>query len=190
MELVRPSELYLPGYIDALNRGWSPDNLRGEAAIREEREAIDADAGAFLSSQEDPEAMAGPVTLPDGSAVPRLPGFHRWLWDGAFCGQICIRWQPGTSALPPHCPGHIGYAVVPWKQRRGYATLALRLLLPEARALGLEFVELTTSTGNLASRRVIEANGGVLVERFTSVPQLGARDSLRFRIFLQPRPGS
>jgi predicted acetyltransferase len=190
MELVRPSRLHLPGYVDALNRGWSPDNLRREAAIREELEAIRADAEAFLASQEDREAAAGPVTLPDGSTVPRLPGFHRWLWDGDFCGRIGIRWQPGGSALPPHCLGHIGYGVVPWKQRRGYGTLALRLLLPEARALGLEYVELTTDPDNLASRRVIEANGGVLVERFTSAPQLGGRDSLKFRIVLQPRPES
>lgn len=130
------------------------------------------------------------MTLPDGSIVPRLPGFHHWMWDGAFCGSIDFRWQPGTTALPPHCPGHIGYAVVPWKRGRGCATLALRLLLPEARALGLDYVELTTHPENHASRRVIEANGGVLVERFTTVPQLGSVESLRFRIHLQPPPRS
>jgi predicted acetyltransferase len=80
--------------------------------------------------------------------------------------------------------------VVPWKRGRGYATLALRLLLPEAGALGLEYVELTTDPANAASRRVIEANGGLLVERFTSVPQLGGRDSLRFRINLGAPAGS
>jgi hypothetical protein len=29
--------LYLSGYIDALQRGWSPNNLRGKAAADEER---------------------------------------------------------------------------------------------------------------------------------------------------------
>jgi predicted acetyltransferase len=189
MQLVRPSECYLPGYVDALHRGWCWDNLRGEGANREALEAIAADTHGFLARLDDPEAKTGPVTLPDGSTVPRLPGFYRWLWDGEFCGQIGIRWQPGTSALPPYCPGHIGYGVVPWKQGRGYATLALRLLLSEARTLELEHVELTTAPWNIASRRVIEANGGVLVERFTSPPQLGGQESLRYRIALTTIPG-
>ena len=55
------------------------------------------------------------------------------MWDGEFCGSIGFRWQPGTSTLPPYVLGHIGYAVVPWKRGRGYATQALALLLPEAR---------------------------------------------------------
>ena len=185
MELIRPSGPYLPAYVDALRRGWSPDNLRGEAAIREELEAIAFDPQAFLARQDDPEAKAGPVTLPDGSTVPRLPGFHRWLWDGDFCGCIDFRWQPGTTALPAHCPGHIGYAVVPWKRGRGYGALALGRLLEEVRPLGLEFVELTAHPANIASQKVIVANGGVLVERFTLVPQMGGWESLRYRIYLQ-----
>ena len=59
--------------------------------------------------------------------------------------MIGLRWQAGTQELPPHCLGHIGYSIVPWKQRLGYATSALAQLLPEARAEGLLYVELTTS---------------------------------------------
>ena len=50
---------------------------------------------------------------------------------------------------------------MPWKRRRGYATRALALLLPVARGLGLPRVLVTCDAGNAASRRVIEANGGV-----------------------------
>ena len=32
MQLVRPALPYLASYTDALERGWSPDNLRPEAA--------------------------------------------------------------------------------------------------------------------------------------------------------------
>jgi predicted acetyltransferase len=95
-----------------------------------------------------------------------------------------LRWQPGTTELPPHCLGHIGYAVVPWKQRRGYATSALRLILPEAKAVGLSYVEITTDPDNIPSQRVIAANGGILVERFTKPPQFGSKPGLRFRIYL------
>ena len=59
---------------------------------------------------------------------------RRWLWDGVFCGNILLGWASGTEALPPHGLGHIGYAVVPWKRRRGYATRALGEMLQEARA--------------------------------------------------------
>jgi hypothetical protein len=89
------------------------------------------------------------VILPDGSTVPRLPGFRRWIWDDEFCGSIDFRWQPGTSDLPAHVLGNIGYAVVPWKRGRGYAKRALGLLLREVRSTGLTFVELTTDPDNL-----------------------------------------
>jgi predicted acetyltransferase len=108
---------------------------------------------------EDREAKGAPVTLPDGSTVARIPGFRRWLWDGEFCGSIGMRWQQGTAELPPHCLGHVGYAVVPWKHGKGYATAALRALLPEAKSIGLPYVEVTTDPDNIASQRVIEANG-------------------------------
>jgi predicted acetyltransferase len=184
MWLVRPGPEHLAGYVAALERGWSADNERGPEAAREELARIQTDAAAFLASMEDREANGPPVTLPDGSLAQRLPGFKRWLWDGDFCGSIGLRWQPGTTALPRHCLGHIGYAVVPWKQRRGYATSALRLILPEARAVGLAYVEITTDPDNIASRRVIEANGGILIERFIKPEQFGCKPGLRFRIAL------
>ena len=183
MELVWPSLDCLPGYVDALNRGWSPDNVRGEAASREQLAVIGEDAAAFIASLVDREAKGAPIALADGTAVPRLPGYERWMWDGDFCGRIGLRWKPGTEALPPTCLGHIGYSVVHWKQRLGYATEALRLLLPEAKAEGLSYVEITTDPENRASQRVIEANGGVLVEEFIKPKELGGTMGLRYRIY-------
>ncbi len=184
MKLVWPSREYLPGYVAALERGWSSDNVRGLAAAREELARIAADANAFLASLVDREAAGDPVTLPDGTKVPRLPGFRRWLWDGEFCGSIGFRWQPGTEALPPHCLGHIGYAVVPWKQRRGYATRALGEMLREAKAEGLRYVDITTQPDNVPSQRVITANGGVLIEEFVTPPALGGKRELRYRVHI------
>jgi predicted acetyltransferase len=185
MELVVPALSLLAGYVDALKRGWSPDNIRLEAAAREHLAMIDEDANAFLARATDREARGGDITLPDGSTVPRLPGFVRWMWDGAFCGQIGFRWQPGTEALPPHCLGHIGYAVVPWKRGNGYATRALALILAEARQEGLAYVELTTDPDNLASQKVITANGGTFIERFNADPAYGPdKPEFRWRIAL------
>jgi predicted acetyltransferase len=182
MQLVRPGPEHLASYVAALERGWSYDSERGIDATDEELSRIRADAAAFLAGMDDREGKGPPITLPDGSAAKRLPGVRRWLWDGEVCGSIGLRWQPGTTALPPHCLGHIGYAVVPWKQRFGYAKSALRLILPEARAVGLPYVEIITDPANTASRRVIEANGGILVEHFIKPPQFGCKPGLRFRI--------
>jgi predicted acetyltransferase len=184
MKLIVPVLEHLDEYADALRRGWSPDNIRLAAAAREHLEAIAEDAQAFIARADDREARGGPITLLDGSKVARLPGFVRWIWDGAFCGQIAFRWQPGTEGLPPHCLGHIGYGVVPWKRGRGYATRALALMLPEARREGLAYVELTTDPDNIVSQKVIKANGGVLIERFKAEPGHGDRDELRWRIAL------
>ena len=183
VHLVWPSHEHLAGYVAALERGWSPNNLRPEVT-QEELLLIRADADGFLKSLVDREAKGPPVTLPDGTTVPRLPGYRRWLWDGEFCGSIGLRWQHGTNALPDYCLGHIGYGVVPWKSGRGYAKAALRSLLPEARSVGLVYVEITTDPGNLASQHVIRANGGVLVEEFVKTPGLGGTPELRFRIEL------
>ncbi len=185
MQLVWPQREHLASYVAALEIGWSPDNVRGQAATDEELRRIAADAQAFLASKVDREAKGDPITLPDGRVVARLPGFQRWLWDGEFCGVIGLRWQPGTEALPPHCLGHIGYAVVAWKRNRGYATAALAQTLPLARAEGLRYVEITTDPDNFASQRVIEANGGILFEHFVKPAQLGGKPGLRYRIALE-----
>lgn len=184
MQLVWPSLHHLPSYIAALQAGWSADNLRGAAAAVEELERINQDRAAFVASMVDREAKGGRVKLPDGTEVNRLPGFRRWLWDGEFCGVIGLRWQRGTEVLPPHCLGHIGYAVVPWKPRRGYAARALAETLPLAKAEGLRYVEITTDPENIASQRVIEANGGVLIERFIKPAQFGGAAGLRYRVEL------
>ena len=76
---------------------------------------------------------------------------------------------------------------MPWKQRRGYATRALREVLKDARARGLRYVEITTAVENAASKRVIEANGGIFIEEFITPPALGSESDLRYRVSLDQR---
>jgi predicted acetyltransferase len=184
MELVWPEPAYLRSYREALQRGWSPNNSREEAGA-EELAAIAKDPDSFLRQLVDLEGV-GEVKLPDGSVVPRLPSFRQWMWDGEFCGSIALRWHP-SGTLPPYCLGHVGYAVVPWKQRRGYATRALALVIAQARARALRYVEITTSPANVASQKVIMRNGGVLIEEFEKLPSLGGGPERRYRIvFVAP----
>ena len=183
MRLVHPSLEHLPSYVAALERGWSADTVRGAASAAEELARINEDPHAFLASLENRQG-GGSVTLPDGSKVPRLPGFRRWMWDGEFAGSIALRWQNGTPALPEYCLGHVGYAVVPWKQGKGYATQALLAIIDEAKSIGLPYIEITTDAANVASQRVIQKAGGVFHEQFKKPAAFGGASSLRFRVGL------
>ncbi|OYW21156.1 MAG: hypothetical protein B7Z52_01260 [Burkholderiales bacterium 12-64-5] len=182
MELRRPSRLELPSYVAALRAGWTPSTVRAEALASEHLAAIAADPDAFLASLHDPEGAGAPVRMPDGTLRPRLPGMTFWIWEDGFCGNIGLRWQPGTPALPPHVLGHVGYNIVPARRGQGVARRALARLLPEAAAHGLPWVELTTDPANRASQRVILGCGGVLVERFTKPAEHGGGEGLRFRL--------
>lgn len=187
--LVRPAAEPLPEYVAALERGFEPSNWMGPEVARRHLDAVARDAAGFLAGLDDKEALGPPVMQPDGSTRPHLPGFTRWIWAGGFCGVIHFRWQAGTTELPAWVLGHAGYVVAPWRRREGHATRALGLLVGEVAPLGLSWVEVTTDPDNAASVRVMEANGGVLVERFTKGPAHGGGDALRWRIAV-PRVSS
>lgn len=188
--LLRPTPELLPGYLAALRRGWSPDNVRGAAAVAEILERIASDPTVFFQTTHDPEAKGPPVKLADGSERPRLPGLVRWIWDaqdtgpGGFAGTIGLRWMAGHAPLPSWVLGHIGYAVPAWQRGKGHATRGLALMLDVARSFGLPFVELTTDPDNEVSQRVMTANGAVLVEQFDKGPVYGHQPGLRYRITL------
>ncbi|MFV0386720.1 GNAT family N-acetyltransferase [Paracoccus sp. (in: a-proteobacteria)] len=136
--LITPDAANLPACREALSRGWSPDNLR-PGARHELLALIARDPAEYLNNLNTEDPKGRTITLPDGSTVPRLPNRTRWIWHQGFAGQISLRWQPGTDALPPTCLGHIGYSVVPWRQGHGRAaTRALAAMLPEARAFGAQ----------------------------------------------------
>jgi predicted acetyltransferase len=67
--------------------------------------------------------------------------------------------------------GHIGYAVIPSQRGRGYAKNMLKQSLRFARAKGLNRVLITCDVNNIASIRVVEANGGIF-ENTTNEPEL------------------
>ena len=176
MRLVtRPAREHLASYAAALAPRLVARQRPRPVTAERSSTRIAADPAAFLAGLDHRDPAGATHHAPRRHPVPRLPGFVRWIWDGALAGSIGLRWQPGTDDLPPHVLGHVGYAVVPWKRRRGYATRALALLLPEARAQGLRRLELTTEPENLASRRVIERNGGILIERDREAPRLRRR---------------
>lgn len=90
-----------------------------------------------------------------------VPVTELWYVDGpCYIGTVMIRHE-----LTPRLRrdgGHIGYHVVPGQRRRGHATAMLAAACAWCRDLGLARVLVTAEADNVASRRVIQANAGVL----------------------------
>ncbi len=186
LELVTPSIQYLGAYTEALQRGWGPSTTHPEESAKIHLGWVRDAPERFLELLNHKEER-GLRELPDGTKVFQLPGFERWIWDGEFSGSIEFRWCPGTASLPDHAMGHIGYSVVSWKQRRGYATKALGMLLDEIKSYkgrGLSYVEITTDIGNAPSEHVILNNGGIALGAFTRPASYFHTKGLRFRIDL------
>lgn len=95
---------------------------------------------------------------PVGTFVPQSP-FWITLGD-VYVGRLDIRHRLNDNLRL--FGGHIGYDIRPSMRRRGYGTRALQLGLIEARKLHIDRVLVTCSEHNIASRKIIEANGGVL----------------------------
>lgn len=183
MELVRPAAEHLESYLAAVDRV----SVMGEPFFKmyqRELAEIALDSAAFLESMDDLEAQRPPIELPNGSIIPRIPSITRWMWDGEVCGSAQLRWLPRTTDLPSFCLGHISYAVFPWKRQRGYASSALAQILPSARDLGMEFVEVVADVENVTSQKVILRNGGKLLEEFTKPVLSGGGQAFRYRISL------
>lgn len=86
-----------------------------------------------------------------------------WLSGDEYLGRIAIRHRLTASLLD--CGGQIGYDIRSGARRRGHATAMLAAALPVAGALGIDPVLITCDEDNGGSRKVIEANGGVLEDK-------------------------
>jgi predicted acetyltransferase len=111
------------------------------------------------------EAAKDFVSFVDRRRVTRemwgVPVTELWFVDASdYIGTVIIRHHL-TAALARE-GGHIGYHVVPRYRRHGHATQ----MVAQTKRVCLEFglIELLITCGehNIGSRRVIEANGGVL----------------------------
>ncbi|HST47236.1 GNAT family N-acetyltransferase [Jatrophihabitans sp.] len=162
-ELVRPSTALAPSFRAAMadfaaeGRGGPDDDSALGRQLRESAPHWHTDSG--LARFLDELHAQGDTSLPP---PPNWVHSSTYWWaEGAeFLGAIRIRHRL-TPALLEH-GGHIGYDIAPKARRRGYGTAMLRAALPVAAGLGIEKALITCDVDNIGSRKVIEANGGVL----------------------------
>ena len=93
-----------------------------------------------------------------------VPQTTYWLIvDNVYAGTIDIRHYL-TESLEKF-GGHIGYRIRPTMRQKNYGTLQLKLALPYVWAMGIERALITCDDDNIASQRIIEANGGVFQDK-------------------------
>ena len=87
--------------------------------------------------------------------------------DDRLVGIIDYR-HPLTDFLM-NFGGNIGYSVRPSERQKGYASEMLRMMLEICRSYGEKQVLLTCDRENIASRKTIMANGGMLENEIEDV---------------------
>ena len=96
--------------------------------------------------------------LPDGYVRQSI----YWLYDsGKPVGIGKIRHE--LTKRSKISGGNIGYAISHQYRGKGYGSQLLKMLIQEARALGIQEVLLTVDLGNNASRHICENNGAVMI---------------------------
>ena len=162
-ELIAPNASLHASYLE----GWAEFAAEGRGAA-DDNSALGHDFQRFGDRWSGAPGFAAFVEFLTQSAVDagprpdgRVPQTTFWYVDSdRYLGSIRCRHRLTPGLL--EVGGHIGYDVRPTARMHGYATTMLRLVLPFAASVGIEQALLTCDLDNVASRKVIEANGGVL----------------------------
>ncbi|MGR5078629.1 GNAT family N-acetyltransferase [Photobacterium swingsii] len=149
MELISPSDKFESAFSDFYDDFQVNDHENAEFYI-----AGKQDFTAYVQSLLD---EANGVNLREGY----VPCNHYWLVNDnkSILGAIRVRHNIDNEFLALEA-GHIGYDVAPSFRQQGNGRTMLKLALPKAKALGIHSALITANEDNLASRRVIESNGG------------------------------
>ena len=83
--------------------------------------------------------------------------------EGEFIGEANLR--HGLTDQLKNVGGQIGYWIRPSKRQHGYGTKILEFVLKEAEKMDMDKILVTCDETNVASRKIIEANGGVFEKK-------------------------
>ena len=148
--LSRPHRRYKDSYIAAV---W--EFIREDRSVNWGPDILESRFDEYLRvlRQAESEPMAGMV-----------PATHYWLTRGdEFIGELNLRHELNDSLR--RYGGHIGYTIRPSARRRGYGKLLCKLGIAEARSRGIGDILITCDDDNIGSCKIIEANGGVLLDK-------------------------
>jgi predicted acetyltransferase len=162
-ELVLPTTALQKSYLGAVAEVVDDEGRGGEgedSIIARELRGF----GGRLETEEGFSAFVQQLLADSYESTQRaaylVPSTTWWWVEGTeYLGRITLRHRLTARLL--EIGGHIGYDVRPSARRRGHATAMLRAVLPYTYERGIDPVLVTCDTDNVASRKVIEANGGV-----------------------------
>ena len=154
---VHRSFLTAMAEFQAEGRGGPGDDSNTGQAIRKYASRW-ADPAEFARYVQQLEGEARDQSPRRGGRVPQTTLW--WVSGDEYLGRISIRHR--LTAHLREIGGHIGYDIRPSARQHGHATAMLAAALPVARSLGIDPALLTCDDDNIASRKVIEANGGTL----------------------------
>lgn len=157
MRLVQPSIQYKDSFLNAVKEYQNEvlDDRRDYLELN-----IDELQSDFSSYIERVLSESEGKNVPEGY----VPQTTYWLIDNDdFIGSVSIRHTLTEHLLKEG--GHIGYDIRPSKRKMGYGKRILELALPKAKQLGIQKVLVTCNETNIGSKKIIEANGGILEDR-------------------------
>ena len=149
LKLVKLTEEYRELLNEMMEEWWYADEKIVPYAIRKKDYH---DFEAYIDSLEEKDESNG--------RVPDSTFFCLDTDTNTFVGAVNIRHYLNESLLLNG--GHIGDGVRPSRRGEGIATKMIAMALEECKKLGLEKVLMVCDKDNIASRRTIEKNGGIL----------------------------
>jgi len=148
LRLIKPSAKYYQSYLNAIAESESHFQFGNHIFFN----PTDKDLFCAINDCE-----LG-INLKEG----HVPSTYLWFVDGKeFIGMVNIRHQLTQNLFT--YGGHIGYVIRYSEWNKGYGSKMLSLALDYCKQnLGIKKVLLTCHVDNIASKKVIESNGGIL----------------------------
>lgn len=149
IKLVNPSRRYKDSYLEFLQESQK-EGRNMDLNIKNLR----ANFESFIKQL---NGYREGISLPKGY----VPESRFWLVNGNnFIGSVSIRHH--LTGLLNKVGGHIGYEIRSNERKKGYGKKILSLALKKAKQLGIKKALITCDITNIGSKKIIEANGGVL----------------------------
>jgi predicted acetyltransferase len=163
--LVRPHARFRSSFIAALvecHREGRHQEL--DELLLGDRDEFGRYVAALLADEHSPGSMARYVASLGGVEAPHMPDGYVpqtllwWVEGDEYLGRLTLRHR--LTVRLAYEGGHVGYEVRPSARGRGHATAMVGAALPLLAGLGMQRALIDCDPANLASRRVIEKNGG------------------------------